>query len=125
MKALLKLVVTGLMFTASSAFADKIVIERTTTNNNGTIYVAVWLPINSANVGPVSNTLLGKQAAKMAQVKGCGADYAMNGSNLVSEQIITGRTDLSASGILKYYGFTIRCDYGYDLVQSGNMDVSR
>lgn len=126
MKTVLKsMLAAALIFSASSALADTLVIERSFANADGTVSINVWIPVTSNLIGPISSDLMRKQALQLAKKRACGEAYANASLSISGETFIYNRTDLSTTGILKYHQVRVACQYGLDVLQVKTFDVSK
>ena len=118
------MIVTAVLFLAQFAKADYTIIERASTAQPGQIAINVWLPIGSTSISPGSADVLNRDAKEMALKKACGANYKVGNVRLYDVKNISGRYDLSTTGLLRIHYMTLVCNYGVDYISSQLFQVA-
>lgn len=118
------MLVAGILFSTLSAFADAVIIERSSPGADGQIPINVWIPVSSNIIGPNSKAALETMALTLAKRKACGETYHNAGARVTSERFLYNRTDLSSTGILKFFSVPVKCHYGFDALSTTTQDVA-
>lgn len=118
------MIVTAVLFLAQFAKADYTIIERASTAQPGQIAINVWFPISSTKMSPGSSDVLIRDAKEMALRKACGANYKVGDVKVYDIKNISGRYDISTTGLLRIHYMTLVCKYGLDYVSSPLFQVA-
>lgn len=118
------MIVTAVLFLAQFAKADYTIIQRSSTSQPGQIAINVWLPISSTNMSPASADVLVRDAKNLALRKACGADYKVGDVKVYDVKNISGRYDISTTGLLRIHYMTLVCTYGVDYISSPLFQVA-